>query len=156
MRRFQVYCPCWTPELTEAWENAGFLCHAQLPADGGETLDVIFLPPGLLDIPWQFADTLRPKLFAIAGDITIPLPEKLTDRYDMHHVAGETLSFSIATRLEGRPEPPEWDVYRTDGSLTDTTQVKAVAASLYYYLLHDIMQETFEWCGHTFSVLGPV
>ena len=155
MRRFQVYCPCWTPELIAVWEDAGFLCQAELPAEGEETPDVIFRPPGQPAIPWRLADTHRPKLFLLAGGARTSLPAELADRYDLQYIQGETLCFSVATRLEGCLESPEWEIYRKEGLLSDTDQIKAVAVASYYYLLYDIMRETFEWCGHTFSVLGP-
>lgn len=155
MRRFQVYCPGWTPELIAVWEDAGFLCQAEMPAEGEETPDVIFLPPGQTVIPWRLADTHRPKLFLLADAVKTSLPAELADRYDLQYIQGETLCFSVATRLEGRLEPPAWDIYRTEDGLSGADQIKAVAAAIYYYLLYDIMRETFEWCGHTFSVLGP-
>lgn len=158
MRHFYVYSPVWKQEYRLLWSDCGFTPVSDLAMCEDQPPDVIvaYGAPGDPATFWQTAKAARSKIVLVPDLSFHRLPETARDMYEEQHIAGEGLCFSLATRLEGELPLPVWDMYRVNGKLGEMTQHKVMADTLYRYLLNDILRETFEWCGHTFSVLGPV
>lgn len=101
---------------------------------------------------------LRPKLFVVADNCEqrINIPGGLVEIYDAQVIAGEGVCFTVGSSIQGKIAVPDWQVHRSYGRLSREVQIKAVAGSVYRYLLEDVFRETAEWCGHMSSVVGPM
>lgn len=157
MKRFSIYCSNWNEPALRLWQECGFSPVSTLPLAGDEPPDV-WLAAGLPDDPesfWQTTRAVRSRTVLIIDAAFCDIPLSVRDLYEQQRFAGDTLHFTLATRLEGKMADPLWDMHRTAGPLDEPAQQKIMADALYRYLLKDVLRETFEWCGHTFSVLGP-
>ena len=157
MPRFYVYSPVWSQDYRCIWEESGFIPVSDLSQCGEQPPDVMVLDAASAQLPelWQSARAVRAKTVIIADTVYHDVPAEVGDIYTQQHYQGDTVFFTLATRLEGLVPEPVWDMYRTGGELSEALQHKIIADTLYRYLLKDVLRETFEWCGHTFSVLGP-
>jgi len=164
MKRFSVYIPAesYPKEYAVPWFDAGFSVTGAGEKAGGESPlrpDVVFWPEG--ENPgeefWRKADSLCPALIVVlfAGRPAPKPPAGLEDVYRWQVIPGKGVNFGVASRLEGEFGPPDWDAYQSGDTLTVYDQIKALAGSAYRLLLEELFRETREWCGHTFSVLGP-
>lgn len=157
MRHFYVYSPVWSQEYNSIWTDCGFIPVSDLAMCKEQPPDVIVsygMPAAPADF-WQTAKAARSKIVMVAAASFHCLPEEARDMYEEQRIEGEGLCFMLATRLEGEIPCPVWDMYRVNSQLSEPIQHKVMADTLYRYLLNDVLRETFEWCGHTFSVLGP-
>ncbi len=164
MKRFLVYIPAapCLKDYSMPWQDSGFSVVEAGEKAGGELPprpDVMFWPEGEQEKGdfWREAESLCPALLVIlfTGRRTPKLPDGLMDIYKWQILKGEEVSFLVASRLEGEFCPPDWEAYRSGDKLTASEQLKAVAGAAYRLLLEDLFRETREWCGHTFSVVGP-
>ena len=157
MRRFCVFTPDWSKENAAIWEDAGFLVIDDLAKSGDQPPDIlaVMCAPADPDDFWQLAKNLRVKTAVLADTAVHALPEGVKNVFAEQFFKGDTLCFTVATRLEEQVPLPQWDMFRLSSHLNADEECKIIADLLYRYLLKDVMQETFEWCGHTFSVLGP-
>jgi len=107
---------------------------------------------------WQEAESLYPALIIVLCDgKNAPAPPAgLASLYRWQTLPGEDTSFLVASRLESEFWAPDWEAYRRGNVLTPHDQLKAVADAAYRLLLQELFRETLEWCGHTFSVVGPL
>ena len=105
---------------------------------------------------WAEIKYLFPRVLVILSEQEIPFPEEISEIYNRYCFAGKSgLVFSIGSTLEGKIEEPDWEAYHFGDQPARTEEIKAVAGSLYRYLLLDVFRETAEWCGHMSSVVGP-
>lgn len=164
MKRFLVYIPAGShpQEYVLPWFDAGFSVIGAGEKAAGEAAfrpDVVFWPEseGSSEKVWQIAGTLCPALVVVllTGRTVPEMPADLGDVYNRQVLGGKGVNFWVASRLEGQLDPPDWDAYRSGDALTVYDQIKALAGSVYRLLLEELFRETREWCGHTFSVLGP-
>ena len=157
MRRFYVYSFHWPEELKTIWEESWFITIDNPAKSGDQPPDCIVSFGNLSDEAafWDQAVTHRFKTAVIADKVFRPLPEKVKEIYEQQFIQGEGLCFTLATRLEGKFPMPVWEMFQSENGIPDELQHKVIADLIYRYLLKELMQETFEWCGHTFSVLGP-
>ena len=136
MKRFYVQALAGAD--TEIWLDSGFAAFAP-----GLTRDGMPRRPDVLLVPaedWRPVAELWPKVVVVQGTATPP--EDLAEEYKPHTWRG----FTVLTRLEARLGTPAWDEY--------ADEAKAVTGAVYRHLFEDVLRETREWCGHTFSVLG--
>lgn len=158
MRRFTVIAPGGAMEYAYAWEDASFkLVEAGNWDDPEQWPDVFFWRWSKNnELPVQMILSLLPRLLVIISDRgeIITVPEELSEIYSLQSFAGEDTGFTICSRLQGQVAVPEWDLYGSRGAITREEQIKAVAGSIYRYLLEDVIRETAEWCGHMSSVVG--
>jgi hypothetical protein len=157
MRRFTVYSEACLAEWKAIWEEAGFVFLDAAPAVDEQPPDLLLhlSPVANPHLFWQQARSMRPKLILIADNAWYEIPDDAKDMFDRQEISGEAVCFTVASRLEGLISVPVWEMYRQDGFLSQPAQMSALAGAVYRFLLTDVMRETFEWCGHTFSVLGP-
>lgn len=157
MRRFTVCAPDCPESYRLAWEDAGFRLvePATWPGEGPDVLLLHHTGENTAENR-PIAKKMLPKLFAIIGDSPYnPEDEELACIFEYHRLAGKGVFFTLGSRLPGQPAAPLWDSYRFGGTLPPEVQVKAVADSVYRFLLEDLFRETAEWCGHMSSVVGP-
>ncbi|MCL6559399.1 MAG: hypothetical protein K6U74_11505 [Firmicutes bacterium] len=158
MRRFTVLAPSCTEQDRKAWEDAGFLLiQNKTDSEPEQPPELVFWNGSLgqSETAWQYVTQAMPKLFVIVSGHKSSMPEHLTGIYELQCIAGEGICFSIGSRLQEQVAVPDRQAYRNDGPLTREEQIKAVADSVYRYLLQDVFRETAEWCGHMSSVVGP-
>ncbi len=161
MRRFIVVAPgCSGPDLA-AWEDVGFKVETTAKHSPGEQPDAMFFwscSQENISTNWRLVNQLRPKMFVIADNCEqkINMPGGLLEIYDTQVIAGEDVYFTIGSSIQGKIAVPDWPAHRLDGRLSREVQIKAVAGSVYRYLLEDVFRETAEWCGHMSSVVGPM
>lgn len=158
MRRFTVIAPSCAGEYTDAWEDTSFKLVQGGTWDNPEQRPDIFLWrwPQEKDLPVREILAFLPRLLVIISgrDEDITFPEELSEIYSLQSFAGADICFTIGSRLLGQVSVPEWDSYKNNSVITREEQIKAVAASIYRYLLEDVIRETAEWCGHMSSVVG--
>lgn len=158
MRRFTVKAVGCTGEDLFLWEDVGFeQAQKYDEANRGLYPDValIRLKQGQQS-EWQIVESLFPKLYVVLSSSELPPPAGLREIYEPQFIAAKDFCFSIGSRLPGRVAVPDWEAHTHNGILTADNQVKAVAGSVYRFLLEDVFRETAEWCGHMSSVVGPV
>ncbi len=161
MKRFIVFAPDCTGQDLEAWEDTGFkIIEAISRLEQGQELDVLFRrwKEDSINQHWQTVKDLLPKLFVLAGNHEVVVPDYLSEIYERQLISGEGICFTIGSRLQGKVAAPDWEAYRNRGKdrLSQPEQIKAMADSIYRFLLQDVFREMAEWCGHTFSVVGPM
>ncbi|MDD2554103.1 MAG: hypothetical protein PHP51_05990 [Desulfotomaculaceae bacterium] len=157
MRRFTVITPDCAREYTSAWEDISFkLVESGTWDDPEQKPDVFLWQWSKENLPVREILSLFPKLLVIISscDENITFPEELSEIYSLQSFAGADTGFTIGSRLQGQVAVPKWDLYNCQGSITREEQIKVAAASIYRYLLEDVIQETAEWCGHMSSVVG--
>lgn len=158
MRRFTVIAPGCAEEYTDAWEDTSFKLVESGIWDDPEQRPDIFLWrwPQEKDLPVREILSLLPRLLVIISgrDKQITLAEDLSEIYNLQSFAGADTGFTIGSRLQGQVAVPDWDSYKNNSVITREEQIKAAAASIYRYLLEDVIRETAEWCGHMSSVVG--
>lgn len=159
MRRFTFYAPDYPEMFRPAWVDAGFKpVDPEVEAWPEQGPDVLLLHHNgdkvIPDI--DTVKKLLPRLYMVTGDSTFQLDDKeLAGIFEQGRLIGDGLFFNFGTRLPGQPAVPLWEAYRFNGNLPPEAQVKAVADSVYRFLLEDQFRETAEWCGHMSSVVGP-
>jgi hypothetical protein len=160
MRRFTVVAPACAGEDVSAWEDTGFRLVESGTWDDPEQRPDVFLWHWAQaeDMPVQIILSLLPKLFIVVnapGD-KVTIPGELADIFSIQIITGESILFTIGSRLQGLAAVPDWDAYRGHAAITREEQIKAVSGSIYRYLLEDVIRETAEWCGHMSSVVGQM
>lgn len=158
MRRFIIVAPDCAGQDRNAWEDVGFkLVETGAELDPGQRPDVVFWRWSQEDslLKWQSVKRLLPKLYVTFGNHEISAPDTLSDIYKQQLIVVEGTYFTIGSRIQGKVDVPDWEAYRSNGQLPRTEQLKAVAGSIYRFLLQDVFRETAEWCGHMSSVVGP-
>lgn len=154
MRRFTVYAPNCTKEDRNAWEDVSFqLVEMETLRDPEKRPDVVFWRwSGDFEAMQKQVESILPKLYVIVSSNVLPAPDTLSAIYERQVICGESIYFTIGSKIEGKVSVPDWEACRSDGQLA---QIKAVAGTIYRYLLEDVFRETAEWCGHMSSVVGP-
>ncbi len=157
MRRFTVYAPNCTKDDRHAWEDVSFqLVEIETGWDPEKRPDVVFWRwPGDFKAKQKQAESILPKLYVIVSSNELPAPDNLSALYERQVICGEGIYFIIGSKIDGKVSVPDWEASRSDGQLAETEQIKAVAGTIYRYLLEDVFRETAEWCGHMSSVVGP-
>jgi hypothetical protein len=161
MRRFIIFASGCAGEDLNVWEDAGFKL-----ADG-TSLDNPELRPDVIlsyasqagEIPWQVIRKLAPRVLILTGSAAQKpvFPGDLSRLYNIQVIKEESICFTICSSIQGQVETPDWEAYHTgNGPITRQEQIKALAGSIYRFLLQDVFRETAEWCGHMSSVVGPM
>ncbi|HOV79741.1 MAG TPA: hypothetical protein PK728_06490 [Bacillota bacterium] len=156
MRRFTILAAECAEQELQAWQDVGFMLAATAAAGEGHPPDVILLQ--LVEwhkTAWQLVGSMLPKLYVVLSRREIQPPAMFSGIYDHQFIAGKGICFNIGSRLQGTVTVPDWEVFGSGATLTVAEQIKAVAGSVYRFLLEDIFRETAEWCGHMSSVVGP-
>ncbi|MDR3588318.1 MAG: hypothetical protein P4N41_01500 [Negativicutes bacterium] len=149
MRRFGVYGSGATAAELGVWLDTGFVeFQAGQAEEAAERPDVIFGRTG----PDNSAlsreiGLLLPKVIVLISPSPAEPPPDLGEEYRRHRWRQAGLDYLVATYLEPPLNEPEWAAYGGADSL------KAVSDQIYRHLLADVLRETQEWCGHTFSVV---
>ena len=157
MRRFHLLANRYT--LSHAafpFEDSGFVIHERTDSleERPEVLLWLFQPGDEAAIV-QCMHDLRPKVCVTIAEKPWHCPPALADAYDYQWIVSPTGVFSVGTTLDGKIPEPDWATYELLGPLTETACLKALANSLYGFLLEDIIKETAEWCGHMSSAVYP-
>jgi len=159
LRRFILEASNCLEEDLRAWQDAGFqIAEPGLKQDPGQRPDLVLRRhwPEQGQLAWAEIKYLFPRVLVILSEQEIPFPEEISEIYNRYCFAGKSgLVFSIGSTLEGKIEEPDWEAYHFGDQPARTEEIKAVAGSLYRYLLLDVFRETAEWCGHMSSVVGP-
>lgn len=160
MRRFTVVAPNSDREYVSAWEDTSFKLVDNGTWDDPEQGPDVFLWrwSQKKDMPVQMILSLFPKLYVIIstpGD-KVTIPGELADIFSLHIITGDSIHFTIGSRIQGEAAVPDWAAYRSHAAITREEQIKAVSGSIYRYLLEDVIRETAEWCGHMSSVVGQM
>ena len=160
MRRFTIVAPNCAGIDISAWEDTSFkLVESGTWDDPEQGPDVLLWHWSQeKDLPVKMILSLFPKLYVIIsspGD-EITIPGQLADIFSLHIITGDSILFTIGSRLQGLAAVPDWDAYRGHAVITREEQIKAVSGSIYRYLLEDVIRETAEWCGHMSSVVGQM
>lgn len=160
MRRFTIVAPHCAVEDVSAWEDTSFKLAESGTWDDPEQRPDVFLWhwSQAEDLPVQMILSLLPKLYVVMsapGD-KVSTPGELADIFSIQTITGDSILFTIGSRLQGLAAVPDWDAYRGYGAITRNEQIKAVSGSIYRYLLEDVIRETAEWCGHMSSVVGQM
>lgn len=160
MRRFTVVAPNCAGEDVSAWEDTSFrLVESVIWDDPEQGPDVLLWHwSQKKDLPVKMILSLFPKLYVIIsspGD-EITIPGELADIFSLQIITGDSVLFTIGSRIQGLAAVPDWDAYRGHEDITREEQIKAVSGSIYRYLLEDVIRETAEWCGHMSSVVGQM
>ncbi|HHU87615.1 MAG: hypothetical protein ACOX86_00710 [Pelotomaculaceae bacterium] len=159
MRRFIMEASNCLEEDLRVWQDAGFqIAEPGLKQDPRQRPDLVILRhwPEQGQLAWTEIKHLFPRVLIIISEQEILFPEEVSTIYNRYCFVGKSgLVFSIGSTLEGKIEEPDWEAYRFGDQPTRTEENKAVAGTLYRYLLLDVFRETAEWCGHMSSVVGP-
>jgi len=160
VRHFLFAAPGCSRKEIGAWEDVGFkLTVTDIDNLDEQRPDVIVWRRQQADktTMWQMVNSLLPKVFVIvcADDKEMTWPESLVEIYDSQAIFGESFCFNVGSKIQGKVAVPDWDANRTGGQLSQEDEIKALAGSIYRYLLEDVFRETAEWCGHMSSVVGP-
>ncbi len=159
MRRFIMEASNCLEEDLRVWQDAGFqIAEPGLKQDPRQRPDLVILRhwPEQGQLAWTEIKHLFTRVLIIISEQEILFPEEVSTIYNRYCFVGKSgLVFSIGSTLEGKIEEPDWEAYRFGDQPTRTEENKAVAGTLYRYLLLDVFRETAEWCGHMSSVVGP-
>lgn len=158
MKKFTVVTVDCLKDEKKVWEDMGFvLTGDKILYDKSQCPDVIFCHwPSQDNTVWEPVRKALPKVLVITGDRGIAFPGYLSRIYDKQVINGKDLSFTLGSRIRGQVTVPDWKAYAVNGVLTVAGQIKALAGSVYRFLLEDIIRENEEWCGHMSSVVGPM
>lgn len=161
MRRFVIFAPGCAGEDLNVWEDAGFKLADETNPDNPELRPDIILNCASRtgEIPWQVIRKLVPRVLILTGSAAqkTVFPGDLSGLYNIQVIKGESICFTICSSIQGQVETPDWAAYRSnEGPITRQEQIKALAGSIYRFLLQDVFRETAEWCGHMSSVVGPM
>ena len=142
MRQFSV-CIEGDAAAYEAWENSGFIHFDAVESDEGPDALVLPASPDAAAISERIASTM-PKLFIVMTGYMPPAP--LAENYTLQSWTHKGMNITVGTLLEtALPDPPRPE-YGDDWQ-------KAIAGTVYRYLLQDLFRETADWCGHMSSVV---
>lgn len=156
MRRFTVCAAECAGQELQAWLDVGFILQTDGGAAEKNSPDVVlFGLAGEHKTAWQLVGSMLPRVYVILSSREMPPPDKFSGIYEHQFIAGKGISFNIGSRLQGKVAVPDWEAFSSGAPLTEAEQIKAVAGSVYRYLLEDVFRETAEWCGHMSSVVGP-
>lgn len=143
------------------WEDAGFVIH-----DSVKTLeerpDIIFWHHGTVadqavdDAVFALIKDQLPKVWLTISRENLPWPTNLDQIYKPQQLRSSLIFITSGTKLEGMIMEPDWPAYETLGPLDEVLCLKAIANSVYTFLLEDVIQETADWCGHMSSALRPM
>jgi hypothetical protein len=160
MRRFTIVAPKSSVEDLCVWEDTSFKLVEKGTWDDPEQGPDVFLWHWAQaeDMPVQMILSLLPKLFIVVSAPVdkVSIPGELADIFSIQIMAGDSILFTIGSRLQGLADVPDWDAFRGHAAITREEQIKAVSGSIYRYLLEDVIRETAEWCGHMSSVVGQM
>ena len=159
MRRFTIVAPNCAGEDISTWEDTSFRLAESGTWDDPEQGPDVFLWHWSQEegLPVQMILSLLPKLYIIIsnpGD-EVTTPGELAEIFSIQIIAGDSILFTIGSRLQGLAAVPDWAAYQGHAAITREEQIKAVSGSIYRYLLEDVIRETAEWCGHMSSVVYP-
>ncbi|MTI83112.1 MAG: hypothetical protein FH756_04245 [Firmicutes bacterium] len=157
MKTFSLFTYKCSEEKKRVWEDMGFkIIGGKDLGSERQNLDVFFWCWSKQDNEvWKSIKKMLPKVLVITGRRGIAWPKDLSGLYEPQMIIGNKLSFTLGSKIEGKVKVPDWQTYVINGLLTDVGEVKALAGSVYRFLLEDVMRENEEWCGHMSSVVGP-
>lgn len=143
MNRFSVIFAGDTP-MRQAWNDAGFVCFKADRQDDVKPDALVWMEADAASLPVAIiAD--KPKVFVITARY---VPVDLPEYYSLHFWQTGGQWITVGTMLESELTEPKWPAYGDDWQ-------KAVADTVFRYLLQDVFRETAEWCGHMSSVVRP-
>ncbi len=157
MKTFSLFTYKCAEEEKKVWEDMGFKIIGENELDNEkQNLDVFFGCWSKNDNEvWKYIKKMLPEMLVIKGCRGIVLSKELSGVYENQEIIENKLSFTLDSKIEGKVKVPDWQTYAVNGLLTDVGEVKALAGSVYRFLLEDVMRENEEWCGHMSSVVGP-
>ena len=160
MRRFTIVAPNSAVEDLCAWEDTSFKLVENGIWDDPEQGPDVFLWHWAQaeDMPVQTILSLLPKLYIVVSALgdKVTIPGELAGIFSVQIITGDSILFTVGSRLQGLAAIPDWDAYRSHAAITREEQIKAVSGTIYRYLLEDVIRETAEWCGHMSSVVGQM
>ena len=143
------------------WEDAGFMIH-----DSVQTLDerpdIIFWRHAVItdqiidDSLLALIKDQLPKVWLTISHENLTWPSNLDLIYESQKLHSPLLIITAGTKCEGTMVEPDWLAYQALGPLDEVACLKAIANSVYTFLLEDVIQETADWCGHMSSALRPM
>lgn len=158
MRRFTVTAIGCAGEDLFAWEDVGFKPVENCSGTNRDNCPDVVLLRVIQDqqTEWKAVESLLPKVYVVLARSELLPPVTLSDIYEHQLITAKDICFNIGSSLQGKVAVPDWEAFSRGGLLTGNERIKAVAGSVYRFLLEDVFRETAEWCGHMSSVVGPL